>query len=58
MRLANRLFIFLTFGCAALGVGVSWVAIRAVGAKPLIVGSIAWVLVASLALVGVIAVGL
>lgn len=54
--LASR--VFLTFGCAALGVGVSWVAIRAVGARPLIVGSIAWVLVASLALVGVIAVGL
>ena len=50
--------VFLTFGCAALGVGVSWVAIRAVGARPLIVGAIAWVLVASLALVGVIAVGL
>jgi uncharacterized membrane protein YadS len=50
--------VFLTFGCAALGVGVSWAAIRTVGFRPLMVGAIAWVLVAALAIVGVTAVGL
>lgn len=42
--------VLLTFGCAALGVGVSWREIRTLGGRPLIVGLIAWVLVAGLAL--------
>lgn len=50
--------VLLTFGCAALGVSVSWAAIRSIGAKPLVMGSIAWLLVAGVSLGAVLAVGL
>jgi len=50
--------VLLTFGCAALGVGVSWVAIRSLGLKPLLMGAVAWILVAGVALGAVLAVGL
>ncbi len=50
--------VLLTFGCAALGVGVSWSAIRSIGARPLAMGAVAWVLVAGVALASVLTVGL
>ena len=50
--------VLLTFGCAALGVGVSWAAIRSIGPKPLVMGAVAWILVAGVALGAVLAVGL
>lgn len=54
--LASR--VMLTFGCAALGVGVSWNSIKSLGGRPLFMGAIAWALVATVALGGVLLVGL
>lgn len=50
--------VLLTFGCAALGVGVAWQEIRSLGIRPLLAGLTAWVLVAGLALAAVRAAGL
>ena len=40
-------------GLVALGSGVSWKAIRAIGPRPLAMGMLAWVLVAGVALAAV-----
>lgn len=44
----------LAAGLAALGLGVRWQALRAVGGRPLVLGLAAWVLVAVTALAGVL----
>jgi uncharacterized membrane protein YadS len=45
--------LLLGAGLVALGTGVRWKAIRAIGARPMVMGLIAWVMVAGVALVGV-----
>ncbi len=45
--------ILIGFGLAALGVGVRWRELRAVGHRPLLLGLSAWVLVAAMALLAV-----
>lgn len=45
--------VLIGFGLAALGVGVRWRELRAVGSKPLALGMLAWVLVAGIALFAV-----
>jgi uncharacterized membrane protein YadS len=45
--------LLLGAGLVALGTGVRWRAIRAIGARPMVMGLIAWALVAGVALVAV-----
>ena len=50
--------LLLGAGLVALGTGVRWRAIRAIGARPMVMGLIAWALVAGVALVAVRVTGL
>jgi uncharacterized integral membrane protein (TIGR00698 family) len=50
--------IFLSLGLFGMGLGVKWSAIKALGAKPLIVGLVAWVACGGFALGVIEAVGL
>ena len=50
--------LLLGAGLVALGTGVRWRAIRAIGARPMVMGLIAWAMVASIALVAVRVTGL
>jgi uncharacterized membrane protein YadS len=54
--LASKLM--LGAGLVALGSGVRWKAIRAIGPRPLAMGMVAWVIVAGVALAAVKATGL
>jgi uncharacterized membrane protein YadS len=45
--------ILLGAGLVALGSGVRWKAIRAIGPRPMLMGMIAWIIVGGLALVAV-----
>lgn len=46
--------ILMAFGLAALGLNVRWRDLRAVGGRPLVLGLLAWVLVAAVALIVVL----
>ena len=50
--------LLLGAGLVALGTGVRWRAIRAIGARPMVMGLIAWAMVAGVALVAVRVTGL
>lgn len=50
--------IFLSIGLFGMGLGVKWVSIKALGAKPLIFGLLAWVVCGGFALGVITAVGL
>lgn len=50
--------VFLAAGLVALGAGVRWAAIRAIGPRPMMMGLIAWVLVGGVALTVVTTTGL
>ena len=50
--------ILLSLGLFGMGLGVKWAAIKALGAKPLIVGLVAWVICGGFALGVITAVGL
>ncbi|MBU3645360.1 MAG: putative sulfate exporter family transporter [Candidatus Nanopelagicaceae bacterium] len=50
--------IFLSLGLFGMGLGVKWASIKALGAKPLLVGLVAWVVCGGFALGVITAVGL
>ncbi len=50
--------IFLSLGLFGMGLGVKWASIKALGAKPLLVGLVAWVACGGFALAVITAVGL
>ena len=50
--------IFLSLGLFGMGLGVKWASIKALGAKPLMVGLVAWVVCGGFALAVITAVGL
>ncbi len=52
--LVNLAQVSMAFGLAALGLNVRWRELRAVGGRPLVLGLLAWVLVAAVALIVVL----
>ncbi|NCY11322.1 MAG: putative sulfate exporter family transporter, partial [Actinobacteria bacterium] len=50
--------IFLSLGLLGMGLSVKWAAIKALGAKPLVLGLLAWVACGGFALAVIISVGL